>query len=63
MIQTDKTMKVKELIQKLKSVNPDKDVYIPNNDGEHEYYIAHTVVDKTLTVLDEDEDVVVIDFE
>ena len=56
-------MKVKELIEKLKILDPEKDVYIPNNDGECEYYIAHSVLNKTLTVLDEDDDVVVIDFE
>jgi len=56
-------MKVKELIEKLKTIDPEKDIYIPHNDGEHEYYIAHSVLGKTLAVLDEDEDVVVIDFE
>ena len=56
-------MKVKELSEKLKFLDPEKDVYIPHNDGESEYYIVHSVLYKTLTVLDEDDDVVVIDFE
>lgn len=56
-------MKVKELIEKLKTLDPEKDVYVPHNDGEHEYYIVHSVLDKTLTGLDDDNNVVVIDFE
>ena len=56
-------MKVKELIEKLKDANPESDVYIPHDDGEHEYYIVNSVYDKILIVLDDNENVVVIDFE
>ena len=59
-------MKVKELIEKLKELDQEKDIYIPNSEKCYkypEYYIAHSVLEKTLTVLDEDDDVVVIDFE
>jgi hypothetical protein len=56
-------MTVTELIEKLKTFDGNKDVYVPNNDGEYEYYIAHSVRQKKLTVLDESEDCIVIDFE
>jgi len=56
-------MKVKELIEKLKEANPESDVYIPNYDGKHDYYIVNSVYDKILTVLDDNENVVIIDFE
>ena len=56
-------MKVKELIEKLKEANPESDVYIRHDDGEHEYYIVNSVYDKILIVLDDNENVVVIDFE
>ena len=56
-------MKVKELIDKLKMLDPKKDVCVPCDDGEYGYYIAHSVINKTLTILESDVEVVVIDFE
>lgn len=56
-------MKVKEVIEKLKKLDENLDVYVPNNDGEHEYYLAHSVRKRKLTVLDNTEDYIVIDFE
>ena len=56
-------MKGRELIEKIKELGTEKDVYIPCDDGEHEYYIVHSVYDKDLIVLDEEKEVRIIDFE
>ena len=60
-------MKAKELIEKLNELDPEKNIYIPSNEyrgfAECEYYEALTVKNKTLTVLDESEECIVIEFE
>lgn len=56
-------MKVKELISALKKADQEKDVYLPVNLVDYKYYIAHSVRETSLTVLDESEDCVIIDFE
>ena len=53
-------MKVKELIEKLKKEDQEKDVYLPIDTDDYEYYIVHSVREKTLTVLDESLDCVIM---
>ena len=56
-------MLVKDLIDKLNKLDPNKEVFIPHNEIQYEYYIVNSVKERTLSVLDEDLNCVIIDFE
>ncbi len=56
-------MTVGELIKELMGYNPEIEVYIPHDDGEHQYYIVNSTYQKRLTVLDDDTDCIIIDYE
>lgn len=47
-------MRVKDLIEKLKKVSPEMEVYCTSSTGIHEYGMVHTAKAKMLTMVDED---------
>ena len=54
-----------EVIELIKKIGVEKDVYIPCDDGEFKYYLAHSVKAKKLDIinLEDNQDVIIIDFE
>jgi hypothetical protein len=47
-------MKVKDLIKKLETVNPNMEVYCTSNSGVYEYGVVHTASPKSITIVDGD---------
>jgi len=54
-----------EVIKLIQEIGAEKEVYIPYNDGESDYYIAHSVKKNTIDIINDekDQDVIIIDFE
>jgi len=46
-------MKVKDLIKKLESVNPNLEVYCTSKTGAYEYGVVHTASTQSITIVDE----------
>ncbi len=57
-------MKVKKLIETLKDLDENTDVYIPSNTQKKEYYLANSVIKSSLkNHLGIEEDFIIIDVE
>ena len=54
-----------EVIELIKKIGVEKDVYIPCDDGESQFYIAHSVKANKIDIinLEDNQDVIIIDFE